>query len=42
MLCNRFKETKPLDLERGIKTYIAKHYGIYLYKITLLLYIKNN
>jgi len=28
MLCNKFKETKPLDLERGIKTYIAKHYGI--------------
>ena len=26
MLCNTFKETKPLDLDRGIKNYIAKHY----------------
>ena len=31
MLCNRFKETKPLDLERGIKNYIAKHYGMHSY-----------
>jgi len=27
MICNKFKETKVLDIERGIKNYIAKHYG---------------
>lgn len=28
MLLYKFKETKPLNIEQGIKTYIAKHYGI--------------
>jgi hypothetical protein len=31
MLVDRFKSGKALDIEKSLKAYVIKHYGIYLY-----------
>lgn len=31
MLADRFKSGKALDIEKSLKAYVVKHYGIYLH-----------